>query len=134
MSGRWGGRRSTKAGTRDLAMDTQDASPGTIAKVRALYDRPGTPGEKAAAASALRRMGIEPEIIKSASSGFSNAKSGGSRLKQYKVTVIYSTNVGNRNEDILVDAVDEIDAERKARDLIKKKYAVGDIVARARRA
>ena len=31
------------------------------AKVRALYERAGTPGEKAAALAALKRMGFDPE-------------------------------------------------------------------------
>lgn len=35
-----------------------DASAATIARVRALYERPGTPGEKQAAAEALRRLGV----------------------------------------------------------------------------
>jgi predicted metal-binding transcription factor (methanogenesis marker protein 9) len=33
-------------------------------KIYALWERPGTPGEKAAAASALKRIGIDPETYK----------------------------------------------------------------------
>lgn len=43
--------------------EARDASAEQIAKVRALYERPGTPGEKQAAAEALKRMGaaVSPE-------------------------------------------------------------------------
>jgi hypothetical protein len=65
LKGRWGGRGSERAGARDMALDQviEDAtSPEEkIARVRALYERPGTPGEKAAAAEALRRLGADPD-------------------------------------------------------------------------
>jgi hypothetical protein len=85
-TGRWGGRASTKAGARDLAMDAalamdpagggrcggraagwhmpemddeaQDIDPS---KVWELYRRPGTEGERLAAKEALKRMGAWTE-------------------------------------------------------------------------
>jgi hypothetical protein len=44
----------------DAAVALADGLAERIAGARALYARPGTPGEKAAALEALRRMGIDP--------------------------------------------------------------------------
>jgi hypothetical protein len=47
-----------------------DASPEQIMKIRRLYERPGTPGEKQAAAEALKRLGVDPESASPTRRGF----------------------------------------------------------------
>jgi hypothetical protein len=51
VTGRWGSRPAED----DLESRIQSA-------VR-LYERPGTPGERDAAAEALRRMGVDPDKL-----------------------------------------------------------------------
>lgn len=92
-----------------------DATPEQIEKVRRLYERPGTPGEKAAAAAALRRFGVDPtaEVTKSKN------KSGS---KWYRVTLQHEYNGETTYSTLNVEADDEIEAEMKARGTLKKNW------------
>jgi hypothetical protein len=49
-----------------IAARDNDGLAERIAGARALYERPGTPGEKAAAEAALRRMGVDPGTFSTA--------------------------------------------------------------------
>lgn len=93
-----------------------DATPEQIQKVMNLYNRPGTPGEKAAAEAALRRMGVEPT-----SSVFKPVASS-SAEKKFRVAVEYDLDGRNQGDIFYVIASDEIDAEAKARAMAKRKY------------
>jgi len=107
-----------------------DADP---AKVKALYDRPGTPGEKAAAAAALRRMGYDPDNM---SAFGSQPKPKNIGPKRYSVEVVFTINYGGSDvitkEYFTCEAIDEIDAETQARKEYKqKKYK--NVSVRAKR-
>ena len=83
-------------------------------KVKALYDRPGTPGEKQAALAALKRMGHTPkEPTQPRSTG----------PKKFRVTLKYTHN----NKDLHfgpheTEASDGIDAEHKIRQMAKDHW------------
>ena len=62
MGGRFGRRASnTRLSLDTVLVDAATTPEQKIARVRALYDRPGTAGEKQAAAAALRRLGADPD-------------------------------------------------------------------------
>jgi hypothetical protein len=82
-------------------------------KIRALYDRPGTPGEKEAAGVALRRLGLHPDQQRKPTLG----------PKKYSVMLKYTFN----NKELHIgphetEASDEIDAEHKAREHAKDTW------------
>ena len=109
MTGRWGGRSSQYLGINPFSGRIGfDATSEQIAKVRALYERPGTPGEKQAAAAALRRFGVDPET----NPRFTIQSSG---PKIFRVNVGYHKNGSYHYEEWEVEASDELDAEAKAR-------------------
>lgn len=98
----------------------------------ALYNRPGTPGEKEAAAAALRRMGVDPTTIGTQTSS-SQPRPAPSRpqaqKKKYEVILSYEwiTRTGKNKGKVntattpqrIVYATDEIDAERIVREMFR---------------
>jgi hypothetical protein len=95
------------------------------AKVKALYDRPGTPGEKVAAAEALRRMGYDPDHMSaSGSQPKSKAEPRSTGPKKYRVIVELASDM-NVTFEQTVEASDEIDAEAKVRAMWKAQWKVG---------
>jgi hypothetical protein len=103
-----------------------DATPEQIQKIMNLYNRPGTAGEKAAAEAALRRMGVDPNTFERPRSMPLNPES--TRKKRYSVTAEFFINgytikgyyeTWGPDE---VDASDELEAEAKIREKIKKYY------------
>lgn len=90
-----------------------DATPEQIAKVRRLYERPGTLGEKEAARQALLRYGVSEHEVKP--QPLQNEKN---RYKYYRVVLEYTVEGKTltwepTNGHIL--ATDEISAEAQAR-------------------
>lgn len=126
QTGRWGGRASEKSGVRDNIQE--DATPEQIAKVRRLYERPGTPGEKVAAREVLKRMGVsereidQPASVWSFGSSKPQASKPASRLKSYEVIFQYDLNGAHKytGSFIIHNATDQVDAEAKARVAAKK--------------
>jgi|HubBroStandDraft_4_1064222.scaffolds.fasta_scaffold425197_2 hypothetical protein len=117
--GRHNGRASDKAGTRDF--DADDATPEQIAKVRALYERPGTEGERQAAAAGLRRYGVDPDSFAKPSSSQEPPRRQQTPPRQtgpkrYHVVLQYTWNNKTLYDSKDVGATDEIDAERKVRE------------------
>lgn len=119
-----------------IALDalSLDGPAERIAGAWALYNRPGTPGEKQAAAEALRRMGIDP--AKSAPPqqqapprSSSSARPSAPQKKKYEVVLSYEwtvksgKNKGKVNTATtpqrVVYATDEIDAERIVREMFR---------------
>jgi hypothetical protein len=89
-----------------------------IAGAKALYERPGTPGEKAAAEAALRRMGIDPSTLGARSATRPQSQYSSVRVR-YEVILQYT--LGNRTLQtpaIVTEAPDEATAERKAREQV----------------
>jgi hypothetical protein len=85
-----------------------------IARVRALYDRPGTAGEKQAAYEALRRLGVDPASIPRQPEQPRRPAPAGP--KRFRVTLKYEVNgkvmyFGPET----VEASDSVDAEGKVR-------------------
>jgi hypothetical protein len=138
-AGRWGGRASLKSGSRDLAMDgaadwatpemddeAQDIDPS---KVWELYRRPGTEGERLAAKEALKRMGAwteppggkpEPRPEPKPRPQPPPRQAG---PKRYNVILQYTWNGKTMQmPGMNVDASDEIDAERTAREHAKETW------------
>jgi hypothetical protein len=123
MSGRWGGRDSpykvAKDGGPGSGIKGHHTSPETIAKVRALYERPGTPGEKAAAAAALRRYGVDPESFETRNSssipGAPSSTPRGPRNKaaQKSEATFTSTPKGPRNKAAQAQTWDPASGPRK---------------------
>lgn len=97
-----------------------------IAGARALYNRPGTPGEKEAAAAALRRMGIDPNTLGSSASP-EPARSAPpkprptSSQRTYRVILqyVWTNKMGvtktMETSPFVTEARDRIEAESKAR-------------------
>jgi hypothetical protein len=92
-----------------------DATPEQIQKVMNLYNRPGTPGEKQAAEAALRRMGVDLPRERAAAAY-------ASRSKKYEVEVNFAQGGRWTWEG---EAFDELDAERQAREYLKKYFKKG---------
>lgn len=94
-----------------------------IAGAKALYLRPGTPGEREAAAAALRRMGIDPTTLATAGPSNSQPSQRPSRAgpRKYEVVLQYTwTNKHGVTQTqytpkFVTEASDEIEAEAKAR-------------------
>jgi hypothetical protein len=124
--GRHNGRGSDKAGTRDF--DADDATPEQIAKVRALYERPGTEGERQAAAAALRRYGVDPDSFTKPSSSQEPPRRQQTPPrrtgpKRYHVVLQYTWNGKELHDSADVEATDEIDAESKVRENLKWSWS-----------
>lgn len=115
-----------------------DATPEQIQKVMNLYERPGTSGEKAAAEAALRRMGVDPHSSRSSYEPPKQQQRKPSGPRRYEVEV---EPVGDIQASIhVVEANDELDAERIVRTLVVKKWRTEggkgwapNVVARVRR-
>lgn len=107
--------------TRDF--DAATTPQEKIERIMRLYERPGTPGEKAAAYAALMRMGVNPNqntfSFTPKPKEFVRPPSG---PKTYEVTITIN---GSIFRVYSVVASDEIDAEEKARKLARKDYGVG---------
>jgi hypothetical protein len=127
--GRHGGRASDKAGIRDFdSFDADDATPEQIAKVRALYERPGTEGERQAAAAALTRYGVDPDSFTKPSSSQEQPRRQQTPPRQtgpkrYHVVLQYTWNGKELHDSADVEATDEIDAERKVRENLKWSWS-----------
>jgi hypothetical protein len=131
--GRHNGRASDKAGVRDLdPFDAEDASPETIQRVWNLWARPGTEGEKAAAAAAMRRLGVDPEQYSRTNARPASSQEPPQRQqtpphqtgpKRYDVTLQYVWNGKTMQTPTMsVEAGDEIEAEAKARQEAKNTW------------
>jgi hypothetical protein len=104
-----------------LPVRDNDGLAERIAGAKALYERPGTPGEKAAAEAALRRMGVDPASFTQSKTApiFSRANYSTVR-KKYEVVLQYVH--GDRTlytDPFVTEASDEITAERLAREHAK---------------
>jgi hypothetical protein len=125
-SGRHGGRPSPHAGIRDMPFDWAKPDDGIgedidPEKVWALYNRPGTPGEKSAAKEALKRMGAWQEPAESRTEPKRDKPTG---PKRFRVTLRYEVNgkvlyFGPHE----VEADDSIEAESKVRKMAKAHWA-----------
>ncbi len=92
-----------------------------VAKVKALYDRPGTSGEKAAAAAALHRMGHGHYVKSDHPFNATQAKRTGP--KKYKVTMKHEKEGKTHyHGPFHVHADDEMHAESKVRESLKKNW------------
>ncbi len=101
-----------------------DATPEQIQKVMNLYNRPGTPGEKAAAEAALLRMGVDPSTFeqpRSQSTYTYTPKPTGPY--EYEIRVYYKRK-GEQQErtwgPMIVASSDAVGAEAKGLDEFKK--------------
>jgi hypothetical protein len=110
-----------------------------IAGAKALYERPGTPGEKAAAEAALRRMGVDPskfdtpraeppkpryEAPKSKpaeprKSSYSSTRKMYEVILEYTTTNKYGETKTIHTPPFTTEASDEVTAEAKAREHAK---------------